>query len=78
MSKASKLRHSDNSEYVIYRKDYCEECGAKNIIDRDENGFLIRRRRILTSHHKDGNHANNSESNIQTLCITCHKNKHAQ
>jgi len=27
----------------------------------------------LDIHHKDGNHANNSEENLQTLCANCHR-----
>ena len=28
-------------------------------------------------HHKDGNHANNSEDNLQLLCANCHRLEHA-
>ncbi len=27
-------------------------------------------------HHKDGNHNNNSEENIEILCPNCHRNLH--
>jgi hypothetical protein len=57
------------------KKDYCE-----NIDDR--LGFVCTTT-ILGSYqcdldHKDGNHYNNHESNIQTVCKCCHayKSKH--
>ena len=36
--------------------------------------------RMLTVHHKDGNHDNNAAdgSNWELLCIYCHENEHAR
>lgn len=36
--------------------------------------------RMLTVHHKDGNHDNNAPdgSNWELLCIYCHENEHAR
>lgn len=42
----------------------CERCGLK--IDDPLD------RRFIHVHHKDGNKANNSESNLECLCIDCH------
>lgn len=32
---------------------------------------------VLDGHHKDGNRANNSSDNIETLCACCHRLVHA-
>jgi hypothetical protein len=50
------------------KKDYtCESCGIKpaNILEK----------RYWHTHHKDGNKTNNSESNLQCLCVLCHSYK---
>ena len=47
-----------------YKKDYCEECG-----------FVAVHRSQLDIDHIDGNHSNNSLSNLQTLCANCHRLK---
>lgn len=47
------------------KHDYtCERCGIhiEDPLDR----------RFIHVHHKDGNKANNSESNLECLCIDCH------
>lgn len=46
------------------RKGYCECCGfvAENICQLDLD-------------HIDGNHYNNSQDNLQTLCANCHRLK---
>jgi len=45
----------------------CESCGIKidSLIDR----------RYLHTHHKNGDKTNNSESNLECLCILCHSFK---
>ena len=42
----------------------CASCGRE---------FAGKRLPELTVHHKDGNHANNTKRNIQTLCANCHR-----
>lgn len=44
------------------KKPVCEICGATRV--------------RLDTHHKDGNKKNNSESNIQVLCVSCHSKLH--
>lgn len=46
------------------KKDYCEECGRKKESVK------------LEVHHIDDNHSNNEETNLQTLCSSCHKIAH--
>jgi len=50
--------------YLKYRKDCCELCG-----------FVPIHRCQLDVDHIDGNHSNNDESNLQTLCANCHRLK---
>ena len=50
--------------YTTFKKDYCELCGFKAI-----------HRVQLDVDHIDGNHMNNDESNLQTLCANCHRLK---
>ena len=45
------------------KKDFCEICDTKNA-------------KRLEVHHKDNNHGNNEESNLQTVCVSCHKKAH--
>lgn len=47
--------------YIKYIKDNCEICGS------DKN---------LCVHHKDLDRHNNSESNLITLCRSCHTKEH--
>jgi hypothetical protein len=53
-----------NNGYTRFKKDYCEECG-----------FVAIHRVQLDVDHIDGNHMNNDESNLQTLCANCHRLK---
>ena len=58
--------------YLAYRKEYCE--------NRDSRlGFKCTATIILQGQlsvdHIDGNHNNNDESNLQTLCHNCHNYK---
>ena len=47
-----------------YKKDYCEECGKRDC--------------RLEVHHKNGDHSccGDNFSNLQTLCVSCHKKAH--
>ncbi|MBN2371544.1 MAG: HNH nuclease family protein [Vicinamibacteria bacterium] len=49
----------------------CAKCG------RD---FSHHDRRLLTVHHKDGNHSNNPPdgSNWENLCVYCHEDEHGR
>lgn len=53
-----------NAPYRAHVKDACETCGYSSIYDD---------RRDLDVHHLDGNHQNNDLSNLQTLCVPCHR-----
>lgn len=44
------------------KKDYCEECGKSH--------------NRLEVHHKNGLHGDNEQSNLATLCPSCHKKFH--
>lgn len=44
-------------------KGSCEICGAS--------------KRMLHVHHKDGNGLNNSDENLITLCVPCHRRSHS-
>ncbi len=50
--------------YRNFKKDYCEECG-----------FVAVHSSQLDVDHIDGNHSNNDEENLQTLCANCHRLK---
>lgn len=83
-SEREKLREMKKFEYSIFKKDACERCnekGAENLVERDEDGYLIRKKRHwmqrnLTVHHKDRNIENNSPENLETLCRKCHTEEH--
>ena len=49
----------------------CAKCGRE---------FDFKDRRLLTVHHKDGNHQNNplNGSNWENLCIYCHDDEHSR
>jgi len=49
----------------------CARCGKE---------FEEKNRRLLTVHHKDGNHYNNPRdgSNWENLCVYCHENEHSR
>jgi len=50
------------------------------ICGRCAREFTAANVRMLTVHHKDGNHDNNAPdgSNWELLCIYCHENEHAR
>jgi ribosomal protein L37E len=50
--------------YRHFKKDFCELCG-----------FVAVHASQLDIDHIDGNHSNNDESNLQTLCANCHRLK---
>ena len=49
----------------------CAKCGRE---------FDFKDRKLLTVHHKDGNHRNNPPdgSNWENLCIYCHDDEHSR
>jgi predicted HNH restriction endonuclease len=49
----------------------CAKCGRE---------FTGKNRRLLTVHHKDGNHHNNPAdgSNWENLCVYCHEDEHSR
>jgi 5-methylcytosine-specific restriction endonuclease McrA len=49
----------------------CAKCGRE---------FEYKDRRLLTVHHKDGNHRNNPPdgSNWENLCVYCHDDEHSR
>lgn len=49
---------------LAYKRGWkCEKCGLSTWLDQPI---------ALEVHHKDGNHINNSEENLQLLCPNCH------
>lgn len=54
-------RQDSSSGYRVFRKDFCERCGST---------------KFLCAHHRDHNRANNEQSNIETLCKSCHQKEH--
>lgn len=50
--------------YITFKKNSCERCG-----------FIPEHSCQLDVDHIDGNHKNNEESNLQTLCANCHRLK---
>lgn len=49
---------------INLKKDYCENCFIKH--------------NRLEVHHKNGNHIDNCEENLMTVCPSCHKKFHYQ
>ncbi len=49
----------------------CAKCGRE---------FDFKNRKLLTVHHKDGNHHNNPQdgSNWENLCVYCHEDEHSR
>ena len=63
-SEAVKPERVKKKHYREYKKTYCEYCG-----------FVAVDKRQLDVDHIDGNHSNNNENNLQTLCANCHRLK---
>src|SRR5579863_8112649 len=53
----NRLNKKKKRPYLKYRKSSCQRCG-----------FIPELMQQLDVHHRDGNHENNSPSNLQTLC----------
>lgn len=53
-----KWGYKDYKSYILLKKDYCEQCGATDI--------------LLHLHHIDNNTRNSAINNFQTLCYKCH------
>ena len=52
--------------YLLEKVNYkCEKCGWGEKNPYTENY-------VLEVHHKDGNYKNNSEDNLEVLCLNCH------
>ena len=49
----------------------CAKCGRE---------FTYKNKKMLTVHHKDGNHHNNPPdgSNWENLCLYCHEDEHSR
>lgn len=76
-SEREKLRSSHYNEYSIHKKDSCERCNEWGGIERDKDGWIIRKKRNrLTVHHKDRDVENNEPDNLETLCHKCHTEEH--
>jgi hypothetical protein len=55
-------------KYLIKQRGYkCEHCGLT-----DWMGKPI----PLEAHHKDGDHNNNSDQNLELICLNCHGHTH--
>ena len=49
----------------IYRKKVMKSC--------ERCGFVAEHRCQLDVHHKDGDHKNHADENLETLCANCHR-----
>ena len=64
--------------YSQHRGTHCEHCGYTPLTDKrvqDVEDLKVRNRlcrTLLTVDHIDGNHENNDDENLQTLCTVCH------
>lgn len=58
------LKTGTMREALVYKRGWkCENCGLSEWMNKPIT---------LEVHHKDGNHINNVESNLQLLCPNCH------
>ncbi len=76
-AKSTELHDRHHDEYAAQKKEACERCCQRADGERDELGFLTRKRRPLTVHHVDGNVENNVPANLMTLCRPCHDKEHS-
>ena len=58
------IHRKERKPYRDFLKDSCEKCG-----------FIPEHTCQLDVDHIDGNHYNNAEENLQTLCANCHRLK---
>ena len=76
-AKCHSLQYGLNGwEYKQYRKDYCENVDGR--VGHVCTTTFVDPNWELDADHIDGNHANNAEENIQTLCACCHRVKTRQ
>jgi DNA polymerase-3 subunit alpha len=62
-------RESEGTKLEKFRQD-------TRTISICENCECVLEGRDKEIHHIDGNHGNNSEDNLQILCVSCHKRRH--
>ncbi len=74
----NRLKHESKPSNAGYREQslkihgwICAKCGRE---------FERENLRLLTVHHKDGNHHNNppNGSNWENLCVYCHDDEHSR
>lgn len=84
-------RARQSHKYLKYRKDYCENIDSRlgfkcttQIINPQTHPEVFKNSNVdpswnqqLQVDHKNGDPSDNSESNIQTLCVCCHMIKTA-
>jgi Zn finger protein HypA/HybF involved in hydrogenase expression len=58
----NRWHYEAGKRYRDFLKSKCEVCG-----------FVPKNTCQLDVHHKDGNHENNREENLQTVCANCHR-----
>jgi 5-methylcytosine-specific restriction endonuclease McrA len=63
-TRCKKIKYNLVPEYKKHKKQHCESCGfvAKHAVQLDVD-------------HINGDHKDNSVSNLQTLCANCHRLK---
>jgi predicted HNH restriction endonuclease len=76
------VREIKNSQKAPAGEDYREKSLAINglVCARCGREFSESKRKLLTVHHKDGNHNNNPAdgSNWENLCVYCHEDVHSR
>ncbi len=76
------VREIKKSEKLPAGEDYREKSLAINglVCARCGREFTEAKRKLLTVHHKDGNHNNNPAdgSNWENLCVYCHEDVHSR
>jgi D-tyrosyl-tRNA(Tyr) deacylase len=76
------VRDMKNSQKHPAGEDYREKSLAMNsrVCARCGREFSESQRKLLTVHHKDGNHHNNPAdgSNWENLCVYCHEDVHSR
>jgi hypothetical protein len=76
------VREMKKSQKPLGGEDYREKSLAINslVCARCGREFSESQRKLLTVHHKDGNHHNNPAdgSNWENLCVYCHEDVHSR